>query len=58
MSRVGLQNVKLIETPGNPVVYGDWTDAPGAPTLRFYGHYDVQPAILSTYGNPRPSRQP
>ena len=43
MRRVGLQNVKLIETPGNPVVYGDWLGAPGAPTILFYGHYDVQP---------------
>ena len=44
MSRVGLENVRLIETPGNPVVYGDWLRAgPAAPTILFYGHYDVQP---------------
>src|SRR5918997_4405168 len=43
MRRVGLQNVRLIETPGNPVVYGDWLGADGAPTMLFYGHYDVQP---------------
>jgi acetylornithine deacetylase/succinyl-diaminopimelate desuccinylase-like protein len=43
MRRVGLQNVALLETPGNPVVYGDWLGAPGAPTILFYGHYDVQP---------------
>jgi acetylornithine deacetylase/succinyl-diaminopimelate desuccinylase-like protein len=43
MTRVGLENVKLIETPGNPVVYGDWLHAEGAPTILFYGHYDVQP---------------
>src|SRR6187401_2976611 len=43
MQRIGLQNVKLIETPGFPVVYGDWLGAPGAPTILFYGHYDVQP---------------
>ena len=43
MRRIGMQNVRLIETPGNPVVYGDWLGAPGAPTILFYGHYDVQP---------------
>src|SRR5881397_283784 len=43
MRRIGLQNVRLIETPGNPIVYGDWLGAPGAPTILFYGHYDVQP---------------
>jgi acetylornithine deacetylase/succinyl-diaminopimelate desuccinylase-like protein len=54
MRRVGLQNVRLISTPGNPVVYGDWLHAEGsggggprgehaAPTILFYGHYDVQP---------------
>jgi acetylornithine deacetylase/succinyl-diaminopimelate desuccinylase-like protein len=43
MRRIGLQNVKLVDTPGNPVVYGDWLGAPAAPTVLFYGHYDVQP---------------
>jgi acetylornithine deacetylase/succinyl-diaminopimelate desuccinylase-like protein len=43
MRRIGMQNVKLIDTPGFPVVYGDWVNAPGAPTILFYGHYDVQP---------------
>ena len=43
LRKVGLQNVRLIETPGNPVVYGDWLGAAGAPTILFYGHYDVQP---------------
>ncbi|MEP7305300.1 MAG: dipeptidase [Acidobacteriota bacterium] len=43
MRRIGLQNVRLVETPGNPIVYGDWLGAPGAPTILFYGHYDVQP---------------
>jgi acetylornithine deacetylase/succinyl-diaminopimelate desuccinylase-like protein len=43
MRRIGLQNVRLIETPGFPVVYGDWLGAEGAPTILFYGHYDVQP---------------
>ena len=43
MRRIGLQNVRLIDTPGNPVVYGEWLGAPAAPTVLFYGHYDVQP---------------
>src|SRR5215204_2639456 len=43
LKTAGLQNVRLIETPGNPVVYGDWLNAPGKPTILFYGHYDVQP---------------
>jgi acetylornithine deacetylase/succinyl-diaminopimelate desuccinylase-like protein len=43
MRRIGLQNVRLMETPGNPIVYGEWLGAPGRPTILFYGHYDVQP---------------
>ncbi|MCY3843712.1 MAG: dipeptidase [Acidobacteria bacterium] len=43
LSRAGLENVRQVETPGNPVVYGDWLHADGAPTILFYGHYDVQP---------------
>jgi acetylornithine deacetylase/succinyl-diaminopimelate desuccinylase-like protein len=43
MRRIGMQNVRLVETPGNPVAYGDWLGASGAPTILFYGHYDVQP---------------
>jgi acetylornithine deacetylase/succinyl-diaminopimelate desuccinylase-like protein len=43
MRRIGLQNVRLMETPGHPIVYGDWLGSPGAPTILFYGHYDVQP---------------
>jgi acetylornithine deacetylase/succinyl-diaminopimelate desuccinylase-like protein len=43
MGRIGFDNVQLFETPGNPVVYGEWLQAPGAPTILFYGHYDVQP---------------
>jgi len=43
LTRVGLENVRLIETPGNPVVYADWLHAEGAPAILFYGHYDVQP---------------
>src|SRR5436189_3116490 len=43
MRRIGFENVRLVETPGHPVIYGDWLHAAGAPTILFYGHYDVQP---------------
>jgi acetylornithine deacetylase/succinyl-diaminopimelate desuccinylase-like protein len=43
MTAIGLENVRIIATAGHPVVYGDWLNAPGAPTVLFYGHYDVQP---------------
>jgi acetylornithine deacetylase/succinyl-diaminopimelate desuccinylase-like protein len=43
LSSAGMQNVRVIETPGHPVVYADWLNAPGKPTILFYGHYDVQP---------------
>jgi acetylornithine deacetylase/succinyl-diaminopimelate desuccinylase-like protein len=43
MRQIGLEHARLLDTPGNPVVYGEWLQAPGAPTILFYGHYDVQP---------------
>src|ERR1041384_8164766 len=39
----GLPAAELIEGSGNPLVYAEWLDAPGKPTILFYGHYDVQP---------------
>lgn len=41
---IGLRNVRVIATKRHPVVYGEWKERPGAPTLLIYGHYDVQPA--------------
>jgi len=38
-----MENVKIIETKGHPLVYADWLNAPGKPTVLIYGHYDVQP---------------
>lgn len=43
LTRVGLENARLEETPGHPIVYAEWLHAEGAPTILFYGHYDVQP---------------
>ena len=41
--RAGLDGVRQVPTGGYPIVYGEWTRAPGAPTVLVYGHYDVQP---------------
>jgi acetylornithine deacetylase/succinyl-diaminopimelate desuccinylase-like protein len=43
LAKIGLENVRLIETAGHPLVYADWLRAPGKPTALLYGHYDVQP---------------
>src|SRR5216683_3727099 len=43
LTRAGIENVELIPTAGNPLVYADWLHAPGKPTVLCYGHYDVQP---------------
>ncbi|AJY76781.1 dipeptidase [Paenibacillus beijingensis] len=43
LRQIGIENVQVIPTEGNPVVYGDWLKAEGKPTSLIYGHYDVQP---------------
>ncbi|WP_258179121.1 dipeptidase [Pontibacter ummariensis] len=40
----GADKVELVETAGNPVVYGEKMVDPNLPTVLVYGHYDVQPA--------------
>ena len=44
MQKAGLDQVRMIETAGFPMVYGEKIVAQGAPTVLVYGHYDVQPA--------------
>lgn len=36
-------HTQLLQTKGHPAVYGEIPGPPGAPTVLFYGHYDVQP---------------
>ena len=41
------------ESGGHPMVYAEWLQAANAPTLLFYGHYDVQPPDpLEEWRNP------
>lgn len=45
MARIGLENVRVIETKRHPLVVADWLHAgDDKPTVLVYGHYDVQPA--------------
>jgi acetylornithine deacetylase/succinyl-diaminopimelate desuccinylase-like protein len=40
---IGLDQVRVISTRGNPIVFASWRRARGRPTLIIYGHYDVLP---------------
>jgi acetylornithine deacetylase/succinyl-diaminopimelate desuccinylase-like protein len=53
LKEAGLATEK-IATAGHPLVYAEWTGAgPDAPTILFYGHYDVQPPDpLAEWRNP------
>ncbi len=40
----GFKHVEIVPTNLHPLVYAESLEAPGKPTILFYGHYDVQPA--------------
>lgn len=40
----GFKSPEIIPTAMHPLVYAESLEAPGKPTILFYGHYDVQPA--------------
>src|SRR2546421_4168523 len=40
----GFKSVEIVPTGMHPLVYAESLEAPGKPTVLFYGHYDVQPA--------------
>src|SRR5256885_507541 len=39
----GFTTVQVVATNLHPLVYAESLEAPGKPTILFYGHYDVQP---------------
>jgi acetylornithine deacetylase/succinyl-diaminopimelate desuccinylase-like protein len=39
----GFKTVEIVPTSLHPLVYAESLEAPGKPTILFYGHYDVQP---------------
>ncbi|HET9332413.1 MAG TPA: dipeptidase [Gemmatimonadota bacterium] len=43
LDKIGFADAEVHETPGHPIVTAEWNGAAGAPTVLFYGHYDVQP---------------
>jgi acetylornithine deacetylase/succinyl-diaminopimelate desuccinylase-like protein len=47
LRRAGVPRVEIFPTPGHAIVYGEWLQAPGKPTVLVYGHYDVQPAVMA-----------
>lgn len=44
LKEAGADSAEVVETPGNPIVFGEKKVSDSAPTLLVYGHYDVQPA--------------
>src|SRR5258708_8903431 len=43
LRRIGVENVDMVQTSGQPWIYADWMHAAGKPTVLCYAHYDVQP---------------
>lgn len=44
LRQAGLTAVTVLNAGPFPVVYGEWTQAPGRPTVLIYGHFDVEAA--------------
>lgn len=43
LNRIGMQQVKIVPTRGNPIVIASWRSNHTLPTILVYGHYDVLP---------------
>ncbi len=44
LRNAGFKTIEIVPTNLHPLVYAESLEAPGKPTVLFYGHYDVQPA--------------
>jgi len=42
----GFKHVEIVPTNLHPLVYAESLEAPGKPTILFYGHYDVHLALV------------
>ena len=43
LKEIGVNDARLFETAGHPIIYGEKIVDPSFPTILVYGHYDVQP---------------
>jgi len=43
LRQAGFKTIEIVPTGLHPLVYAESLEAPGKPTILFYGHYDVQP---------------
>ncbi|MDX2197157.1 MAG: dipeptidase [Cytophagales bacterium] len=44
IKNIGINDVKIYETTGHPIIFCQYLTNPELPTVLVYGHYDVQPA--------------
>jgi acetylornithine deacetylase/succinyl-diaminopimelate desuccinylase-like protein len=49
LKSIGISTAQVIQTGGQPAVFGSWDKAPGKPTVLIYAHYDVQPVKESEW---------
>ncbi len=53
LRQAGVSRVRVDDTPGHPIVFGEAITDPAKPTVLVYGHYDVQPVDpLDQWTNP------
>ena len=58
LTRIGMENVEIIQTKGHPLIYADWLHAPGKPTVLCTRITTCSRPIRSTNGSHRLSSPP